>query len=336
VEEGPRSRRDHTLRVLVVDGPEADWPVIARALGRKGFTLLRQGETPSAVRTMVAPPVAQGHADGGVFHCVRTGRGAPSGVASSVRRYAGEPRPEELTAGTLAAGVAHEINNPLAAVIANLDLALSRIDRLTTPGKAGEKRAEPPLAVLAELRAELHDAQEAAGHVREVVRAVRAFCRPEDEETEAVDVREVVELALRMASNEVRRARLVRDLGRTPAVRTTPLRLGQVFVNLLVNAAQAIDPCGPRGQEIHVATGTDERGWANISISDTGVGIAEENLARVFVPFFTTKPAGIGSGLGLPICQRIVEELGGRIDLKSRLGYGTTVTVILPPASPRD
>ena len=325
-------------RVVIFDGPDGHWPVIARALGRQGFTLIRksEGRETAALASAIGLPAGSTELD--VFrihHVGKIGRGRGS-IGPTAAAGASLSRPEEFTAGTLAAGVAHEINNPLAAVMANLELALGTVDRLvaesTTPPPARSNK-DPRQPGLAELRAELADARDAAGHVRQIVRAVRDFCRPDEEHPETIDVRDVVELSLRMAANELRsRARLVKNCDVVPPVRTTALRLGQVFVNLLINAAQAIEAGDPAQHEIRIVTRTDERGWASVAITDSGVGIAPENLARVFVPFFTTKPAGVGSGLGLPICQRIVEELGGRIELQSRPGRGTTVTVSLPPA----
>jgi signal transduction histidine kinase len=324
-------------RLVIFDGPDGQWAVIARALGRQGFTLVRKSDAVVASALAANGGVSPDSADQDVFqlrHVGKVGRGRSS-IGPAARADALQARPEEFTAGTLAAGVAHEINNPLAAVMANLDLALTTVDRLAaeavTPPPQPSKGGTP--VALAELRAELSDARDAAGHVRQIVRAVRDFCRPDEEHPETIDVRDVVEMSLRMAANELRsRARLVKDCGDVPPVRTTALRLGQVFVNLLINAAQAIETGDPARHEIKIVTRTDDRGWAQVAITDSGVGIPAENLARVFVPFFTTKPSGVGSGLGLPICQRIVEELGGRIELDSHPGAGTTVTVSLPPA----
>jgi signal transduction histidine kinase len=335
---------DRLCRLVIIDGAEAEWPVIARALGRQGFTLVPQappGKSTTLARALGLPTPA----DLQVFHCQNVGKvGRGRGSIGPSAKAALEPRPEEFTAGTLAAGVAHEINNPLAAVVANLELALSTVDQLVAEGRASGSSpapAQPAAAAstgraLVELRAELADARDAAGHVHQIVRAVRDFCRPEEEQPEIIDVRDVIDLSLRMAATEMRaRARLVKRCETMPLVRTTALRLGQVFVNLLINAAQAIEAGDPATQEIRIVTRTDDRGWAQVAISDSGVGIPAENLARVFIPFFTTKPGGVGSGLGLPICQRIVEELGGRIELESRPGCGTTVTVSLPPAPQR-
>jgi signal transduction histidine kinase len=346
---GPEASRsdgagaDRLRRLVIVDGAESEWPVIARALGRQGFTLVPQaapGKSTPLARALGLPATSEVQ----VFHCQnvgKVGRGRGS-IGPTTKAATAEPRPEEFTAGTLAAGVAHEINNPLAAVVANLELALTTVDQLVAEGRAASPVTTQPAAAatagrkLAELRAELADARDAAGHVRQIVRAVRDFCRPEEEQPEIIDVRDVIELSLRMAASEMRaRARLVKQCDTTPLVRTTALRLGQVFVNLLINAAQAIEAGDPARQEIRIVTRTDDRGWAQVAISDSGVGIPAENLARVFIPFFTTKPGGVGSGLGLPICQRIVEELGGRIELESRPGQGTTVTVSLPPAPQR-
>jgi signal transduction histidine kinase len=225
--------------------------------------------------------------------------------------------------GTLAAGVAHEINNPLAAVVANLELALRTVERLP-----------PELPDLAELRAELRDAHEAAHLVRQIVRDVKVFSRSVDERAGPVDVRQVLDSTVRMAWNEIRhRARLLKQYDAVPPVWTTDARLGQVFLNLLINAAQAIEIGHVDSNQIRLATRTDDRGRAVVEISDTGVGISAENLGRIFAPFFTTKPPGSGTGLGLSISHRIVQELGGELRLTSETGRGTIATVALPAAS---
>jgi CheY-like chemotaxis protein/anti-sigma regulatory factor (Ser/Thr protein kinase) len=139
-----------------------------------------------------------------------------------------------------------------------------------------------------------------------------------------------------MAMNEIRhRARLVKDLAPVPGVRGTETRLGQVFINLLVNAAQAIAAGSKADNEIRISTMTDEDGRAVICISDTGPGIAPDVLDHIFEPFFTTKPTGVGLGLGLFVCHGIIKGLGGTLTAESPPGAGATFVVTLPPAAPR-
>ena len=223
--------------------------------------------------------------------------------------------------GALASGVTHEINNPLAAVMANVELAIS------------DARSLPENRTTERLVEELVDAQEAANRVREIVRDLKLFSRSEEERQGPVDAREVLESALRMAWNEIRhRARLVRSFEDVPLVHGNDARLGQVFLNLLVNAAQAIPDGRAESNEIRVALRrVGER--VLVEISDTGTGMTEEVLRQVFTPFFTTKPLGVGSGVGLPVCQRIVTALGGQISAESRLGAGSTFRVLLPCAT---
>ena len=217
--------------------------------------------------------------------------------------------------GTLAAGVAHEINNPLAAVLANLELMMPQAEQGGLP---------------ADFRAALLDAKEAAERVRLIVRDLKVFSRAEEDRTTAVDLHRVLDSAVRMTWNEVRhRARLCKEYHTVPTVAGNEARLGQVFVNLLVNAAQAL----PEGQadtnEIRISAGhDDQRVW--VDVTDSGPGIRPEHLRLIFNPFFTTKAAGVGTGLGLAICQRIVTELGGEITVESQLGFGTRFRVSLP------
>jgi PAS domain S-box-containing protein len=222
--------------------------------------------------------------------------------------------------GSLAAGVTHEINNPLAAVLANVELAI--VDARSLPANRTTER----------LIEELSDAQEAANRVREIVRDLKLFSRSEEERHGPVDAREVLESALRMAWNEIRhRARLVRSFEDVPPVYGNDARLGQVFLNLLVNAAQAIPDGRAQSNEIRVALRrVGER--VLVEIADTGTGMSDEVLREVFTPFFTTKPLGVGTGVGLPVCQRIVSALGGQIAVESKLGVGSTFRVLLPTA----
>jgi signal transduction histidine kinase/DNA-binding response OmpR family regulator len=223
--------------------------------------------------------------------------------------------------GLLAAGVAHEINNPLSAVIANLDLLHETISET---GQLDAMRWQ-------ELREQLSDAREAADRVRRIVKDLKVLSRSEEVKTSRVDVRELLDASLRMAHNEIRhRARITRSFRAVPVVEANPSRLGQVFLNLLINAAQAIRPGHADANHIVVATDTDERGRAVIEVRDTGAGMPLEVRQHIFTPFFTTKPIGVGTGLGLSICHRIVTQLGGEITVESEVGVGSTFRVALP------
>jgi PAS domain S-box-containing protein len=225
--------------------------------------------------------------------------------------------------GMLAAGVAHEVNNPLSYVVGSLELALRRL--------SGADRA--PALRLTEIDEKLRDALQGAERVRTVVRDLKVFSRVQDARPSAVDLRSAVQAALHMAHNEIRhRARVVRDLLAVPAVWAEEGRVGQVLLNLVVNAAQAIPEGDAERNEIRVATRTTDEGWAQLEISDSGAGIAPDQLPKIFDPFFTTKPEGVGTGLGLSICHAIVTDLGGRIEVASTPGKGTTFRVLLPPA----
>ena len=220
--------------------------------------------------------------------------------------------------GTLAAGVAHEINNPLSYVLANLEFATPRL------AAAG---VEPSL-----LQA-LAEADDGATRVRDVVRGLRGFSRPGSGPRGPVDVAAEIEAAVRLARNEIRhRARLDLRVGPLPRVVSADHELGQVFLNLLVNAAQAIPEGHAKENAITVEARTDEAGWARIEVRDTGSGMTPEVLKRVFEPFFTTKRRGAGTGLGLAIAQGIVATAGGRIEVESEVGKGSTLRVLLPPA----
>lgn len=229
--------------------------------------------------------------------------------------------------GTLAAGVAHEINTPLAYLISNLDFARSSLASLTSL----ESGAPDQGATLAKGRDALADASEGAERVRVIVRDLKAFSRG-GEERQPLDVRDVLQSALHLAHAAIRqRARLVQDLAPVPLVVANASRLGQVFLNLLVNAAQALPEDGAAQNVVRVVTRVDARGRVLVEVSDTGCGIPAELLSRIFDPFFTTKPAGVGTGLGLGICHRIVSDLGGTIDVESTVARGTLFRVRLPP-----
>ncbi|MBX3227209.1 MAG: response regulator [Labilithrix sp.] len=226
--------------------------------------------------------------------------------------------------GMLAAGVAHEINNPLGAALLNLESTHEMLSR------APENRDEK------ELNTAMRDARAAVARVREIVRDLKLFSRHEDGEADRADVKEALESSLRMAFNEIRhRARVVKQYEKTPVVNGSESRLGQVFLNLLVNAAQAIPEGNLEGNTIRISTDVDAMGRAVVEITDSGAGIRPEDVPNLFTPFFTTKPPGIGTGLGLPICQRIIGQMGGDIQVESEPGKGSTFRVVLPAAKAR-
>jgi signal transduction histidine kinase len=228
--------------------------------------------------------------------------------------------------GTLAAGIAHEINNPLAVAMGNVEYALTSVIAL----ERGVATAIGP-----EVREPLADARDALARVRDIVRDVKLFSRAGDPAKRGpIDVRQVLRSALRMTWNEARhRARLVEELGPVPVIEANDSRIAQAVLNVLVNAIQAL----PEGRAAHhrltVRTATDERGWAVLDIEDTGCGIPAEHLPRVFEPFYTTKPADEATGVGLTISAAIIAESGGTIDVKSEVGVGTQVRIALPPGT---
>jgi len=221
--------------------------------------------------------------------------------------------------GTLAAGIAHEINNPLTYILISLRFARTELDR--------------PNADRPQIGEALERAIEGAERVSAIVKELRVFSRPDDRTLKAVDPRQVLDSALRMVDNDIRhRAHLVRDFRAVPHVLGNDARLSQVFLNLLLNAVQALESCARERSEITVRTSTDDRGFAVIEISDTGVGIAPEHLNKIFDPFFTTKPVGLGTGIGLSICHGIVKSMNGVIEVESKLGRGSSFRVRLPRA----
>ncbi len=225
-----------------------------------------------------------------------------------------------VSVGTLAAGVAHEINNPLMYVIANLEFVSRHLAALEQVGD--ERRARL-------LRA-IDQAREGADRVTQIVRSLRTFSRGDEDRRGPVSVTDVMESSLAMAWNEVRhRAKLIRDYGPVAPVEANEARLGQVFLNLLVNAAQAIPEGNVEGNEIRVSA-HEAGGRVIVAVHDTGAGIPKEIIGRIFDPFFTTKPVGDGTGLGLSICHGIVKGLGGEIRVESEVGRGSTFFVDLP------
>jgi PAS domain S-box-containing protein len=238
--------------------------------------------------------------------------------------------------GTLAAGLTHEINNPLAYVTSNLDFLVAECPQLRKALVAGDgPRARAGLETrLDEIEETVQETREGVERVRRIISNLRTFSRDEGERRRPVDVHRVLETSINLARGEVRKnARIEMDLRAVPPVEASESRLGQVFLNLLMNAAQALPAGRAQQNTIRIATRTGGGGEAIIEVRDTGVGIAPENLGRIFEPFFTTKPAGIGTGLGLSICRNIVTDLGGEIAVESEAGSYTLFRVSLPAAT---
>jgi PAS domain S-box-containing protein len=230
-----------------------------------------------------------------------------------------------LSVGTLASGMAHEINNPLAAVLANLEYVRGELDGMSSADRQWVDEVEEAL----------DDAVAGAERVGRIVASLRSFARPEDGQPRRLVLSQVLDVAIDLASHPVRhRARLVRDDGEPPDVMAEESRLAQVLVNLLVNAAQAL-PEGHADREcILIRTFADD-GHAVIEVEDTGPGIPADIAARIFDPFFTTKPVGSGTGLGLWVSHGIVTALDGTLDFR-RARDRTVFRVRLPglPATP--
>lgn len=246
--------------------------------------------------------------------------------------------------GQLAAGVAHEINNPMGFISSNLGTMRKYLGRLaehvayvsnaidSLPDdeyRQGirEQRKTLKIDYLIEDGRELIDESlEGAERVRSIVQNLKSFSRVDESECKPVDINDCLESTIKIVWNEVKyKATLVRDLETLPLIRCYPQQLNQVFMNLLVNASQAIETQG----EIRVRT-WHEGDSVYASVSDTGCGIPEEVLNRIFEPFFTTKDVGKGTGLGLSITYDIIKKHKGDIFVESRPGEGTTFTIRLP------
>jgi CheY-like chemotaxis protein len=240
--------------------------------------------------------------------------------------------------GTLAAGVAHEINNPLAYVLLNLGYVSEELPKLiadsaSSADRVGSRSNPGADDRLREVRVALDHARNGAERIRDIVRGLKTFSRPENETLAPLDVVQVLEATLAMISNEIRhRARVVKDYSQAPEVVANEARLGQVFLNLLLNAVQALPEGRSEANEIRIVVHASAPDSIVVEVHDNGVGIAPQVRGRIFEPFFTTKPVGIGTGLGLAICHGIVTSLGGTLSVDSELGKGSVFRVELPAA----
>ena len=251
--------------------------------------------------------------------------------------------------GQLAAGVAHEINNPVGFVNSNMNTLRGYVDSLfdlidnydkLLAGSAGS----PAIAAAAEqlkkqvdlqylkedVVALVKESMDGLKRVKDIVQALKDFSHVGETDWQMADLHHGLESTLNIAHNEFKfKATIAKQYGQLPLVKCLASQLNQVFMNLIVNAAHAIKESGV----ITIQTGTEGE-WVWVRISDTGSGIAPENLSRIFEPFFTTKPVGQGTGLGLSLSYNIVNKHGGRIEVESELGKGTSFTVHLPVEPP--
>jgi PAS domain S-box-containing protein len=237
-----------------------------------------------------------------------------------------------VSVGTLAAGVAHEINNPMSFITMNLVYALGELGRFSQEWTlTGDQRS-----AVTELMSALQESRDGCVRVRQIVRDLKTFSRADDEDKrEPVDVQRVIESCLNMAWTELRhRARLVKEFEPTLPIMANEGRLAQVVLNLVVNATQAMSEGTVDQNELRVVLRPRPEGGVLIEVRDTGCGIAPDVLPRIFDPFFTTKAINVGTGLGLSICRNIVASMGGAIQLETVVGRGTTFRIELPRQEP--
>jgi len=244
--------------------------------------------------------------------------------------------------GQLAAGIAHELNNPAGFIYGNMDLIKGYLGRLELVLSIYERASLPPEEaaqlhltkeeigyddLLPDLRSMIADCAEGAERIRDVVKNLRLFSRLDDAEFKRVDLHETIDSTIRLLSRYygAGRIRLVKDYGVLPLVNCYAGQLSQVWTNLLVNAAQAIDGEG----EVRISSKVEGESVV-ITVSDNGCGIEANELRRIFDPFFTTKSVGEGTGLGLSITYGIIEKHGGTITVESVPGSGTTFFVSIP------
>jgi signal transduction histidine kinase len=218
--------------------------------------------------------------------------------------------------GSMTASLTHELNNPLTSLLLNLECLVSQSAQVSEP---------------------LADAWAAARRLLDIITDVKLLSRAADARHGSVDVCALLDSTARLAAPQLRyRASVVKDYPEIPAeVQGNESRLGQVFLNLILNAAQAIPPGNADENSVRLVVRTDPIS-TTVEIIDTGVGMPREVLARLFTPFFTTKPAGVGSGIGLSISKRIVDSIGGRIEVESDVGRGTTFRLIFPSVPPSE
>lgn len=252
---------------------------------------------------------------------------------------------EKLAAlGELSAGIAHEINNPLAFIISNINTLDDYCQQFTTithiAQKIGTKnidinsisRLNDEISkkdinyIINDSRLIFEEVREGLGRVKDIVSNLKSFSRTQSSDRESVDVRDCLTSALKMVQNKIKyHCKVVQDFTPTPKIFCNKNELTQVFLNIIINAEQAI----PKQGTITLKTYSVED-YVVIDIHDTGIGIPEENLERIFNPFFTAKPMGVGTGLGLSVSFGIIKDLDGTISAESSPDKGTTFTILIP------
>jgi two-component system NtrC family sensor kinase len=235
------------------------------------------------------------------------------------------------TLGQLIAGIAHEITTPIASINSNVDLFARSLDRikaiLSSEGVPEELPETRQMMRVVNVLDKLNQSnQTACDRVVQIVQSLRSFARSDTTELREIDIHEELENALTLVHHELkRRIKVIREYGDVPRCTCFPSRLSGVFVNMLMNAAQAIEGEGQITIETSSVADT-----IKIKFTDTGQGIPPEHLERLFDQDFTTKPPDEGTGLGLAICEQIMEEHHGKIEVESQVGKGTTFTITLP------
>lgn len=237
--------------------------------------------------------------------------------------------------GRLVTGIVHEMNTPLASILSNnavMQRGLETLQKLLAhPGGPGEEQCAKAAEILEQLRSLAAVDKTACERISSVIPGLKAFARVEEAEVRKADLNGILKSTLTLVRCEFRtRVTFEMDFAELPEVECYPQSLHQVFLNLLVNAAQAIEGQG----KVTVRT-APEGDWVHAAVADTGRGIPPEDRPKIFTPGFTTKPVGVGSGLGLSICRQVVvDRHGGKIDFESESGVGTTFHVRLPLRQP--
>lgn len=230
--------------------------------------------------------------------------------------------------GQIAAGITHEIKNPLAAIIGNLEMLYDYSKNLSEEILKLEKESmlKKRLKILSKnLSLLINDSMECTKYIQKIISQLLTFSHRDMGELQKIDINEEIDKSISLVGHELNKCEIIKDLQPLPQIIGNPIQISQVFINLLVNAAQSIKDKG----EITIKTYM-KNSDISIEFTDTGEGIPKELLDKIFEPFFSTKGVGKGTGLGLSVIHNIVKNHHGTIDVISEVGKGTTFTVKLP------